>query len=43
MAALRIANYGYVLETGSILLEGTGEELINNSCVREAYLGEVIK
>jgi branched-chain amino acid transport system ATP-binding protein len=42
MAALRIANYGYVLETGSIVLEGTGQQLINNPSVRQAYLGEVV-
>ena len=39
-AALRIANYGYVLETGTISLTGTGEELLRNSSVREAYLGK---
>ena len=39
-AALRIADYGYVLETGTISLTGTGEELLRNSSVREAYLGK---
>ena len=39
-AALRIANYGYVLETGVIALTGTGEELLRNESVREAYLGK---
>lgn len=39
-AALRIANYGYVLETGTIALSGTGEELLKNESVREAYLGK---
>ena len=39
-AALRIADYGYVLETGTITLTGTGEELLRNSSVREAYLGK---
>ena len=39
-AALHIADYGYVLETGTILLTGTGEELLRNSSVREAYLGK---
>lgn len=38
-AALRIANYGYVLETGLCTLEGTGEALLGNEGVREAYLG----
>ncbi|MCL1965283.1 MAG: ABC transporter ATP-binding protein [Firmicutes bacterium] len=38
-AALRIAHYGYVLETGLCTLEGTGAELLGNSRVREAYLG----
>ncbi|NLV58912.1 MAG: ABC transporter ATP-binding protein [Clostridiales bacterium] len=39
-AALRIADYGYVLETGTIHMEGTGKELLDNSAVREAYLGK---
>ena len=39
-AALRIADYGYVLETGTIALGGTGEELLKNESVREAYLGK---
>lgn len=39
-AALEIADYGYVLETGSIVLEGKGEELLNNDEVQKAYLGE---
>ena len=38
--ALKVADYGYVLETGSIVLEGTGEELLSNESVREAYLGK---
>lgn len=37
--ALHIASRGYVLETGSITLSGTGEELRGNPLVREAYLG----
>ena len=40
MAALKIADYGYVLETGTITLEGTGQELLNNEQVKKAYLGE---
>ena len=39
-AALRIADYGYVLETSVIALTGTGEELLTNESVREAYLGK---
>ena len=39
-AALRVAHYGYVLETGTITLTGTGEELLRNESVREAYLGK---
>jgi len=37
--ALRLANKGYVLETGRIALEGTGEELLTNEQVKKAYLG----
>ncbi|SHK00239.1 ABC transporter ATP-binding protein [Paramaledivibacter caminithermalis] len=39
-AALEVAHYGYVLETGSIVLEGKGMELLNNDEVQKAYLGE---
>lgn len=39
MAALHIADYGYVLETGKIVLEGTGKALLEDERVREAYLG----
>jgi branched-chain amino acid transport system ATP-binding protein len=38
-AALAIADRGYVLETGTIKLSGTGQELLSNEQVREAYLG----
>ncbi len=38
-ASLKIANYAYVLEVGTVVLEGTGETLISDSRVREAYLG----
>lgn len=38
-AALKIAHYAYVLEVGSVVLEGTGEQLIADNRVREAYLG----
>ena len=37
--ALKIADYAYVLETGSIQLEGTGKELMTNEKVKELYLG----
>ena len=39
-AALRVADYGYVLETGTIALTGTGSELLRDESVREAYLGK---
>ncbi len=38
-AALSIADRGYVLETGKIVLEGSGAELLNNEAVKKAYLG----
>ena len=37
--ALSIADRAYVLETGTISMEGTGEELLHNDDVRKAYLG----
>ncbi|HZZ83981.1 MAG TPA: ABC transporter ATP-binding protein [Anaeromyxobacteraceae bacterium] len=39
-AALEIADYGYVLETGRITLQGSGKELLAHDGVRRAYLGE---
>ena len=39
-AALSLANYGYVLEVGKIVLENTGEALLGDENVRKAYLGE---
>ncbi|HYE69862.1 MAG TPA: ABC transporter ATP-binding protein [Anaerovoracaceae bacterium] len=39
-AALEIADYGYVMETGVITISGTGKELLVNDQVRKAYLGE---
>ncbi|WP_432662118.1 ABC transporter ATP-binding protein [Wukongibacter baidiensis] len=39
-AALEVADYGYVLETGSIVLQGEGMELLSNDEVQKAYLGE---
>lgn len=37
--ALRVANRGYVLETGSVVFSGTQQDLISNDQVRRAYLG----
>ncbi len=37
--ALQIANRGYVLETGRVVLRGTGQDLLVNQHVRQAYLG----
>jgi len=38
-AALSIADIGYVMETGHTILTGTGESLLNNEQVKQAYLG----
>ncbi len=38
--ALAIADRGYVLETGRIVLDGKAEDLMNDESVRKAYLGE---
>lgn len=38
--ALKTADLGYVIETGRITLTGTGEELLSNESVKEAYLGK---
>lgn len=40
--ALKIADYGYVLETGTIAMEGTGEDLLSNEDIKKAYLGESV-
>jgi branched-chain amino acid transport system ATP-binding protein len=37
--ALQLSDRGYVLENGSVVLEGTGEELLGDDRVRSAYLG----
>lgn len=37
--SLKLANRGYVLENGRVVLEGSGSELLNDERVREAYLG----
>jgi branched-chain amino acid transport system ATP-binding protein len=39
-AALSLANYGYVLEVGKIVLENTGQALLVDDNVRKVYLGE---
>ena len=39
--ALRIANRGYVLQTGQIVLEGPASELLGTELIRRAYLGEL--
>lgn len=41
-SALKIADIGYVIETGNILLRGNGQELLKNDQVKKAYLGEEI-
>jgi len=37
--ALRNSDYGYIIETGNVMLEGTAEELLDNDEVKELYLG----
>lgn len=37
--ALRYATYGYILESGRVVLDGSGDELRDNADVREFYLG----
>ena len=39
LMALSVANRGYVLETGRIVLEGSGQDLLHNPQVMQAYLG----
>jgi branched-chain amino acid transport system ATP-binding protein len=39
-AALRLSHRGYVLENGTIKLQGSGEDLLHNEDVKKAYLGE---
>ena len=38
--ALKAATYGYVMETGRVTMEGTGQELIENEQIKAAYLGK---
>ncbi|WP_030624704.1 ABC transporter ATP-binding protein [Streptomyces sclerotialus] len=39
-AALSLADHGHVMETGRIVLSGTGQDLLHDESVRKAYLGE---
>ncbi len=39
-AALKLADRGYVLETGKVILEGDADELLENAEVKRAYLGK---
>ena len=39
MVALRFAQYGYILENGRVVLDGTANDLRNNEDVKEFYLG----
>jgi branched-chain amino acid transport system ATP-binding protein len=39
--ALSICNRGYVLQTGEVVLTGSGKDLLSNEMVRKAYLGEI--
>ena len=38
--ALKVADYGYVMETGKIIIEGNAKDLLNDPGVVEAYLGK---
>ena len=40
-AALDVADWGYVMETGTISFSGTGKDLLSDDRVRKAYLGEI--
>ncbi len=37
--ALKVANYGYIMESGKVVLDGAQEDLVNNEDVKEFYLG----
>jgi branched-chain amino acid transport system ATP-binding protein len=39
LMALSISHRAYVLETGRVVLSGTGQEVLNNPQVKSAYLG----
>ena len=42
-AALAVADYGYVLQSGRITMESKGSDLLKDPLVKEAYLGEALK
>jgi len=42
-AALAIADYGYVMESGSIALQGKGQDLLHDEAVQRAYLGQGVR
>ncbi|HYR02409.1 MAG TPA: ABC transporter ATP-binding protein, partial [Syntrophobacteria bacterium] len=42
MGALEVAHYGYVMETGSIAIEGKGAELLDNQQIKDCYLGKAV-
>jgi branched-chain amino acid transport system ATP-binding protein len=42
-AALNIADVGYVMETGRIVMKGSGRELLNDPEIKAAYLGHTVK
>jgi branched-chain amino acid transport system ATP-binding protein len=42
-AALKIADYAYVLETGRVVLAGTGAELLEHPHLQDAYLGDIVE
>jgi branched-chain amino acid transport system ATP-binding protein len=42
-ASLRISDRGYVLETGKVILQGSSDDLLNDSDVKRAYLGKDYK
>ena len=42
-ASLKISDRGYVLETGQVILQGSSEDLLNDSDVKRAYLGKDYK
>ncbi len=42
LAALQVAHRGYVMQTGAIVLTGTGAHLLNDEGVRRTYLGEAV-
>ena len=42
-AALSMADRAYVLEVGNIVLEGSGQQLLQDEAVQKAYLGGLVK